>query len=321
MTAEHAQQIDFAVELAREPHAVLSGHYYRPQTTGRRSLQVLLHGNSYDHRYWDVGRINGVDYSYARYMSERGYDVLAVDLPGTGASSKPHGDAVTLESVGAALASVVEAARSKDGPLHAAVDRVALVGHSLGAVVAVHAQARWKSAHAVVVTGTGYSPHAGPSPFGPNGRRDAMKTEYAWLPADLRRKAFYHLPTAEEDVIAFDNRALRTSMPRRLWADCLQARNDAHLSGITDIVCPVYIQLGEHDPIMPSCRAADERSCWPPGCEVVIETLDSIGHCFNLHRNHAQGWSAIDRFLSGMADRSRSSLVVERKVSRGMVHR
>lgn len=298
MSTTHARQIDFAVDLAGDTAAVISGHFHPARTRARRVLQVLLHGNSYDHRYWDVGPINGIDYSYARHMSERGYDVLAVDLPGTGSSAKPPGDTVTLESVGAALASVVEVMRRADGPLRGAADRVVLVGHSLGAVVAVHTQARWKSGDIVVVTGTGYSSHTAPSPFGPNGRQEAMKTEYAWLPADLRRRAFYHPPTADDAVIAFDNRTLRTSLPRRLWADCLHARHDAYLSGISDIACPVYIQLGDHDPIMPSSNAAHERACWPRDTEVQVESLDSIGHCFNLHRNHDEGWAGIDRFLS-----------------------
>ena len=48
------------------------------------TLQVLVHGFTYNHIYWDSRSINGVDYSYARYMADQGYAVLAQDLLGTG---------------------------------------------------------------------------------------------------------------------------------------------------------------------------------------------------------------------------------------------
>ena len=294
-----SQQIDFAADIADCANLVFSGHYYPADKPSRRLLQVLVHGVSYDHRYWDAGRINGSDYSYVRYMTERGYDILAMDLPGTGSSPRPNGDSVTIESVGKALANVIETVRGSGGPLETIIDQVALVGHSLGTIVSVYTQAWWQPADLVVATGTGYFPWRDPSAFGPNGREEAMKDEYACPTPELRRRAFYYEPMADPEVVEFDNRFLRTSMPRRLWADALQARDDLAMAGISEVSCPVYVQLGEHDLIMPGSLARQERECWPAATEVIVEQVDAIGHCLNLHLNHVGGWQAIDRFLSG----------------------
>ncbi len=297
MTAADPRQISFAAYIGGYADAVFAGHYYPAGNPSRRLLQILVHGVSYDHRYWDAGQINGSDYSYARYMTERGYDILAMDLPGTGSSSKPDGDSVALESVGKALARVAETVRGPGGPLNAAIDRVALVGHSLGSIVTVYTQAWWQPADLLVVTGTGYYPSRGPSPYGTRGHEEAMRDAYACVPPEVRRHAFYYEPMADPQVIEFDNLVLRTSLPRRLWADALRARDDLTVAGLAEVACPVYMQLGEHDPIMPGSLAQSERECWPARTEVVVEQVAAAGHCLNLHLNHEEGWQSIDRFL------------------------
>jgi pimeloyl-ACP methyl ester carboxylesterase len=293
-----SQQIDFKVDLAGRSDLVFAGHYYPARPPERGLLQVLVHGNTYDHRYWDAGRIDGHDYSYAQYMTERGYAILAMDLPGTGSSSKPDGDSVDLDSVGRALTSVISIARQPGGPLDAVAGRVALVGHSLGAVVSIYTQASWQAADFLIATGVGALAPPGPTPFGAAVFDDALSREYVSLPASARRRVFYHLPTADPEVISFDNTYLRTTMPRQLYKDAFAARADLTKSRAPDVLCPVYVQLGEHDPIAPGSSASRERECWARSAEVTVEELNDIGHCFNLHINREEGWEAIDQYLA-----------------------
>jgi len=83
---------------------------------------VFLHGAANDHSVWAL---------QSRYLAFHGRAVLAVDLPG-------HG-----RSAGAPLTSVEALADWTVALLDAAgVARAALVGHSLGALVALHAAAR-----------------------------------------------------------------------------------------------------------------------------------------------------------------------------------
>ena len=86
---------------------------------------VFLHGAGMDHTVWAL---------QSRWLAFRGVNVLAVDLPGHGRSG-----GAPLESI-AALADWV--VRLLDA---ASVERAALVGHSMGALVALECAARHAS--------------------------------------------------------------------------------------------------------------------------------------------------------------------------------
>lgn len=271
----------------------LVGHHFSATDARTGILQVLVHGNSYDHRYWDAGRVNGKDYSYVNYMVERGYDVLAVDLPGTGDSGRPTGDGVGFDHVGKALSEAVTRTRDELGQ----VDKIALVGHSLGTILAVYMQARWPIADVLVCTGVGFSSSLLPSPYGPGVRENALLDPYPSVAPDLRREVFYHAPGVDPNVVAYDNEVLRTSLPRRLWADSIAIRNDPERAGLSRIACPVLIQLGEFDPVLPGSYADTERDFWPANTNVTVEQVDGMAHCLNLHHDPQRGWESIDRFL------------------------
>ncbi len=298
LSATESRRIDFKIDLTGQNGIVLAGHFYPARNQDRGLLQVLIHGNSYDHRYWDAGEINGNKYSYAHYMADRGYAVLALDLPGTGDSSKPNGDSVGLDGVSDALALIIAQLRGADEPLGCRIDRVALVGHSLGTIVSIYAQATRQPADIVVATGVGALPPAGPSPFGTALLSEALEQEYVLLPAAARRRVFYHPPTTDPEVATFDNEHLLNSLPRRLYTESFAARSNPKKSRAADVKCLVYVQLGEHDPIAPGSSLPLEETCWPGSIAITVEQLGDIGHCFNLHLNREIGWHRIDQYLS-----------------------
>jgi alpha/beta hydrolase family protein len=84
------ERLVFPVSLSTGAANVVAYLYYHG-SYANRPLQVLVHGATYNHAYWDFPAVNGEGYSYARYMAARKYAVLAVDLPGTGESDKPSG--------------------------------------------------------------------------------------------------------------------------------------------------------------------------------------------------------------------------------------
>lgn len=48
----------FPVEFD-DGRGVLAGHFHPARGERHGVLQVLVHGTSYDHRYWDAGRFDG----------------------------------------------------------------------------------------------------------------------------------------------------------------------------------------------------------------------------------------------------------------------
>ena len=83
---------------------------------------VFVHGAQHDHSVWVL---------QSRYLAHHGYGVLALDLPGHGRSE------------GAALARIEDLADWVAGALDAAgVKQAAVVGHSMGSLIALECAAR-----------------------------------------------------------------------------------------------------------------------------------------------------------------------------------
>ncbi|PWC32590.1 alpha/beta hydrolase [Azospirillum sp. TSO35-2] len=87
-----------------------------------RPAVVLIHGAGMDHSVWSL---------QSRYLAHHGRSVLAVDLPGHGRSG-----GAPLDSI-AAMADWVAALLDAAG-----LERAALIGHSMGALVALDTAAR-----------------------------------------------------------------------------------------------------------------------------------------------------------------------------------
>ena len=75
------QKLEFPVEIDGATDSKFAGYFYPARGERRGVLQVLVHGVSYDHRYWDAGTVNGQDYSYARYMAAQGFGYRSLFQP------------------------------------------------------------------------------------------------------------------------------------------------------------------------------------------------------------------------------------------------
>ncbi|MCH6470745.1 alpha/beta hydrolase [Sinomonas terrae] len=281
-----------------------AAHFFPAVGARNRVLQVLVHGVSYDHRYWNADTINGEDYSYAAYMTAQGFDILAIDLPGVGASDKPNGHDISLHAVGSAISGMVALLKEHDAIPGFTFDHVSLIGHSMGASISVYSQARWPSADSVVVTATGFYPGRPKSAWAPGAREKLLSDPYPIVQPEARLK-FYYRPQADPEVISYDNDLLRCPTPSGLWADCIPLQDDPN-AGFAELKCPVLIQLGEHDPILPAKFAEDERSLYSSSSRVSMEPLADIGHSFNLHLNREKSWEGISQFLLGLASHSKA---------------
>lgn len=292
----------FPVQLSSGPASVVAYLYYHGSYQNR-PLQVLAHGATYNHTYWDFAPVNGEGYSYARYMAARKYAVLAVDLPGAGESSKPAGESLGLADVGSALRQVIDAMRSGDNPASHAFSSIALVGHSAGSIAATSVQANGHPADALVITASRHlvgdvlnlpvTQAILPLLF------DLVNAfagvPYFALPAASRTGLFYYQPSADPDVIALDNATADLWTNGQLQSTFFAFLNPA-IDQVAQVTGPVLIQLGTHDVLFPAALPEVERSLWT-SASPDIQTLVDIGHNFNLHLNHEDSWRGIDTWL------------------------
>lgn len=108
----------------------------KPFSVGQPCV-VLIHGALHDHSVWAL---------QSRYLAHHGWSVLAVDLPGHGRSEGPA--LPDVESLGAWVVELL---------LAAGVQRAALVGHSMGSLIALEAAAALgESATHLVLAATAY---------------------------------------------------------------------------------------------------------------------------------------------------------------------
>jgi pimeloyl-ACP methyl ester carboxylesterase len=289
-------RVNFAVTLSDGNTYTIAGFLYYQGSFRNRPLQVLVHGGTYNHNYWDVPTINGRSYSYARFMAEEGYALLAIDQLGTGESSKPDGDFVTLNETALSLHQVLGQMRSGNNPLAYAFQQIVLVGHSFGSINAILVQGTYHDADALVVTGLGHVPHQLPIP--PDLIAQLANFPYFPLPAPARSALFYYSPAADPDVIAYDNLSLADLLTRgQLFTTFAAVFNPAadHVGAVTG---PVLVQLGENDALWPSAYAGGEAAYWTSASSITVESLPAVGHAFNTHLDNKTGWRLINQWVT-----------------------
>ena len=227
----------------------------QPFEAGKPSI-VFVHGGGMDHTVWAL---------QTRYFAYHGRNVLAVDLPGHGASEGPAFDAIAdMADWVMRLLDALE------------VGETALVGHSMGSLVAYDAAAR----HADRVTALVLLGISIPMPVA-----DSLLS----AAADYRHAAFdmVTLWGHSRDGQMGSNRApglwmtgeavrlLERSDEGVLHAS-LKASNDYDgLALACGIRCPSLMVLGERDAMTPA-RAAKPLAEAIPGVTVV--TLAACGH-------------------------------------------
>ncbi|WP_434425028.1 alpha/beta hydrolase [Nannocystis pusilla] len=217
------KRVDFVVTLSDDQDYTVAGHLSM-KLGGNcgllepRTLQVLLHGGTYDHEYWDGPLINGERYSYADYMTERCYAVLALDMLGAGASSAPPGDLADLAESASALDQVLTQVRSAGPCWDPVFDKIALVGHSMGTITSVYTLGSYGPvADALVATGWAHAPRI--IPIDPAAFAEPLQQPYVVIPPPVRELLFYYPPTSDPDVIAYDNANMVSGLPRGLMLE------------------------------------------------------------------------------------------------------
>ncbi|MFD4596487.1 alpha/beta hydrolase [Streptomyces sp. NPDC058464] len=287
-----------------------------PDPVRRSELQILLHGATYDHRYWDWP-LEPQTYSYVRFATEYGSATLAVDRIGSGFSTRPPGRDNTVRAQARALSHLVRAART--GALGGqAFSRVVLVGHSLGSVLAAAEAAWYTDVDAVVLTGL--------MGIGTTAEDDDPRADLGFTPAvhdpvtghltglvddayltvrtDLRVPMFYVQDNVHPDVLSLDER-IKGVITRGEVSDMGTAAAAAR-----EVRAPALVLIGEHDAMEidpatdSSGYAAVERLAPQAPGNFEFTVLPGVGHNINLHRSAPDAYRLIADWLDATAERA-----------------
>ncbi|MFN3744517.1 MAG: alpha/beta fold hydrolase [Hyphomicrobiaceae bacterium] len=241
-----------AVE-GREVYAGTGGRPFAPE----RPAVVFIHGAGLDHTCWQL---------QSRWFAWHGWSVLAVDLPGHGRSAGPP-----RESIGD-LVAFVEALLAA-----ARTPKAALVGHSMGAIVALETAAKAPAK----VSSLALLGIASSMPVHPNLLKNARENPAA---AYDMMAGWCHSPPAKLGGntvpglwLTGGTRALLGQAQAGALAVDLAAC-DAWKSGAeaaAKVHCPALFLSGESDVMTPARKAA-ELAKLVPGAKSI--TLRRCGH-------------------------------------------
>jgi len=280
-------------DVEHEVHAEL----FRPDGRLPRTVQLLVPGFTYDHRYWTVPG----PYHYAAAMVRAGYAVLALDRIGTGASSRPPAREVTADSNTAVLHQVVQALRAGTSGLPA-VARVVTVGHSYGSGIALMEAARHHDVAAVVVTGMLHTQaplHARARQMFHQAADDPQlgaRDDAAAYPVDYathrpgERATLLEAPGGVDPEISAHNERIKSTATIGEGDTLAQTYDPAH-SRALDV--PTLVVVGESDQLFPAGEdgrpeiepaLARERACFSPAARLEIAVVAGSGHALTIHR-------------------------------------
>jgi pimeloyl-ACP methyl ester carboxylesterase len=300
------QNLEIEVEVWDDEPTVLFGRWYEhpaavDEIAGPAAVLVCLPGGTYDHAYWDLD-VPGEEYSFARWMAERGYVVVAFDSLGTGHSTHPEHETGFAEQA-CATAAAVEVIRDEvpDGT------PIIAVGHSMGGYHAIVQQAAAQSYDALVVLGTTLGvvdiiplpdeliDAAGQGPEARAAIIDAVVQSFAepYAPGDRTdlRDAF-HLPDVPEHVLTADVEQTTTVVPRLAAAQstvpwfAIEAANSVEV--------PVFLSFGEVDV---SRDPHFEPTYFSNSDDVTLFVLRGSAHCHNMATTRHEQWERIEQWL------------------------
>jgi pimeloyl-ACP methyl ester carboxylesterase len=251
------------MRLLVDDHEVYAGTGGAPFDPAGRAV-VFLHGAGMDHTVWQFP---------ARYFAHRGRAVLAPDLPGHGASAGPPLAAI------AALAGWVDRLLGALG-----VSAATLVGHSMGAAVALAAAATSPRVGGLALLGA-----AAPMPVHPDllaaaaaDRREACDLVAAWGHGGIGRMGGNPAPGLW--LMEGARRLLEGAAPQVLATDLVACAGFDAAEFAGRVRCPTLVLVGAEDRMTPP-RAGEALAAAIAGARAV--RLAGVGHMMMTERPDA----------------------------------
>ena len=214
---------------------------------------VFVHGAGQDHTIWVLP---------TRYFVRHGRNVLAVNLPGHGRSEGPP--LASIEAVADWVIDVLDAA---------GIDKAAVVGHSMGSLVALETAVRHpERVRAIALVGTSVPMPVSEELLDSAKNDDHAAVEMLTLWGHSRAAQLGGNATPGMWMIGGAQRLLERAAPGAIYAD-LMACND-YVNGIENakqLACPALLILGGRDAMTPTQSAMAVAKAIPDAETVILE--------------------------------------------------
>lgn len=278
-----------------------------PQTPGK-SVQLLVHGATYNHTYWDFScpTCQTNNYSYVQYMAQAGYTTFNYDRLGSGQSDHPLPELVTLQGDAYVLSQLISDLKTGayGGPTF---QKVIVVGHSVGSAISVAeaSDPTLTSPNGLILSGfihfvdpteLAYLATAiHPADLDPSPRLDYLLPGYVTTIPGTRGKIFYDLADADPNAIAEDE-ATKEAITDSEFATffTIEATPVSRL-----IHVPVLEALGQFDNLFClgtfDCSNGSnvqtyEAPFFSPAAHLQVIIIPQAGHDLNLQENASTAW-------------------------------
>lgn len=292
------------------------GRLCTPLSFTRGTLQILLHGGSYNHFYWDWP-YKPRQYSYVQAATEAGFATLNVDRLGYGHSDHPLSLDTTFDSNAWVAHQLVQYMRK--GALGRNFEKIVLVGNSMGGFTTFVEAGRYQDVDGAIITGAVHLMNlvriAAKTPgsfFWPAELDSKFKDKgypigYSTTWPGSRCELFYKVDAVEPEVCSLDEK-LKDTINLGEWLSVfITAPNPIPTVNIT---APVLLVLGDHDFAMCDDICAyddlelrlEEALYYRNASSFDMYIQPNAGHVNNLHRTAPQGYGAMNDWVHSHVD-------------------
>jgi alpha-beta hydrolase superfamily lysophospholipase len=261
------------------------------------TVQLLVHGASYDHLYWNFPYGGGY-YSYVDAVTAAGYATFAIDRIGDGNSSHPPSAELGLAAGAVALHDAVTALRTGAVDGHP-FQHVIMVGHSIGSVEAWIEAASYHDVDAVIVTGALHALNPAlpalaqsdlyPAADDPKFAGSGLDTGYLTTVPGTREALFYDPATADPAVVALDETSKQTGTLGELGGLLSIVSEPPAQQPSNQITVPVLVVVGADDNVF--CTGVTAYNCastasvrsyesqyYQPAAHLKVVVIPRTGH-------------------------------------------
>lgn len=249
-------------------------------------LILAIHGGGYHRAYWDPPFADA-SYSFARWFTDQGKAVLAIDMLGMGQSSRPEPESRLSSAIIAAAHA--EALRQVVARWGAPVS-VTGIGHSMGGMMLIAQAADFPEMDRVAILGWANEPMVLGDTDVASLQADLIPSGYLATPRPPMRRLFYwdDVPLALIEADEADGSTTPATLGRAALTPGIV--HDA----AARIKVPVLVVQSEIDT---SPAPQKEPAYFSASPSVTLQMLNGAAHCQNFAGTRTQHWRQLNGWI------------------------